>query len=46
MLSKGIQESVNDQIHHELQSAYIYLSMAAYLEAANFKGFADRKSVV
>jgi ferritin len=40
MLSKGIQEAINDQIHHELHSAYVYLSMSAYLEAANFTGFA------
>lgn len=40
MLSKGIQEAINDQIHHEFLSAYIYLSMAAYLEAESFRGFA------
>jgi len=40
MLSKGIQEAINEQIHHEFHSAYVYLSMAAYMEAANFKGFA------
>ena len=38
-LSKDIQEAINDQIHHEFLSAYVYLSMSAYLEAANFKGF-------
>jgi ferritin len=41
MLSQGIQEAINDQIHHELHSAYVYLSMSAYLEAANFTGFAQ-----
>jgi ferritin len=41
MLSKGIQEAINDQIHHEFHSAYIYLAMSAYLEAANFTGFAQ-----
>lgn len=40
MLSKDIQEAINEQIHHEFHSAYVYLSMAAYMEAANFKGFA------
>ena len=40
MLSKGIQDAINDQIHHEFHSAYVYLSMSAYLEAANFTGFA------
>lgn len=41
MLSQGIQDAINDQIHHELHSAYVYLSMSAYLEAANFTGFAQ-----
>ncbi|HET9441106.1 MAG TPA: ferritin [Longimicrobiales bacterium] len=41
MLSQGIQDAINDQIHHELHSAYVYLSMSAYLEAANFAGFAQ-----
>lgn len=40
MLSKALQEAINDQIHHELHSAYLYLSMSAYLEAVNFRGFA------
>lgn len=40
MLSKDIQEAINDQIHHEFHSAYVYLSMSAYLEAESLKGFA------
>jgi len=40
MLNKEIQDAINDQIHHELHSAYLYLSMCAYMEAANFPGFA------
>jgi ferritin len=40
MLSKALQEAVNEQIHHEFHSAYMYLSMSAYLESVNFKGFA------
>ncbi|MEK6768931.1 MAG: ferritin [Gemmatimonadota bacterium] len=40
MLTKKIQTALNDQINHELASAYLYLSMAAYLEAANLRGFA------
>ena len=40
MLSQAVQEAINDQIHHEFHSAYVYLSMSAYLEAANFTGFA------
>ena len=41
MLSQGIQDAINDQIHHEFHSAYVYLSMSAYLEAASFTGFAN-----
>ncbi|HEX6558257.1 MAG TPA: ferritin [Longimicrobiales bacterium] len=40
MLSKGIQDAINAQIHHEFHSAYLYLSMSAFMENANFKGFA------
>jgi ferritin len=40
MLSKGVQDAINAQIHHEFHSAYLYLSMSAYMENANFKGFA------
>ena len=40
MLSQAVQDAINDQIHHEFHSAYVYLSMSAYLEAANFTGFA------
>ncbi len=41
MLSKEIQEAINAQIHHEFHSAYLYLSMSAYMESVNFKGFAN-----
>lgn len=40
MLSKEIQDALNAQIHHEFHSAYLYLSMSAYMESMNFKGFA------
>ncbi len=40
MLMKNIQDKMNDQIKHELYSAYLYLSMSAYLEAANLPGAA------
>jgi ferritin len=39
MFSKKMVQAMNDQIHHELESAYIYLSMAAYFEAENYPGF-------
>jgi ferritin len=40
MLSKTIQDAMNEQIKNELYSAYLYLSMSAYCEAANLSGFA------
>jgi ferritin len=40
MLSKTVQEAMNEQIKNEFYSAYQYLSMAAYCESANLPGFA------
>jgi ferritin len=40
MMSKNLYEVLNDQIKYELDSAYIYLSMAADSEAKNLNGFA------
>ena len=40
MLSKRMEEALNDQINLELFSAYLYLSMASYFDALNLKGFA------
>ncbi len=40
MLSKTLQDAMNEQIKNELYSAYLYLSMSAYCEAANLPGFA------
>lgn len=40
MISKTIQNAINDQIKHELASGYLYLAMAAHFEAANLPGFA------
>ena len=34
MLSKAIQDAINEQIKNELYSAHQYLSMAAYCESA------------
>lgn len=39
MFSEKMQKAMNDQIHHELESAYIYLSMAAYFADENYPGF-------
>lgn len=40
MLSKRLEEAVNEQIKNEFYSAYLYLAMAAQCEAMNLKGFA------
>ncbi|MDW8055922.1 MAG: ferritin [Elusimicrobiota bacterium] len=39
-LSENIQKELNAQLNRELFSAYLYLSMAAYFEKENLKGFA------
>ena len=40
MISKIMQDAINDQINKELYSSYLYLSMAAYFENKNLPGFA------
>jgi ferritin len=40
MISKTMQDAINDQINKELYSSYLYLSMAAYFENKNLPGFA------
>jgi ferritin len=37
--SPGLQKAMNDQIRKEFESAYIYLSMAAWMEDRNLPGF-------
>ncbi len=39
MISKTLQDAINDQINKELYSSYLYLSMAAYFESKNLPGF-------
>lgn len=41
MLSDKMQEALNGQLVAEFYSAYLYLSMAAYFEAADLAGFAN-----
>jgi ferritin len=41
MLSKSMQNAINEQIKNEMFSAYLYLSMAAHFEAENLPGFAN-----
>ncbi|MFQ5343955.1 MAG: ferritin [Anaerolineae bacterium] len=39
-MKQALQDMMNDQIKHELYSAYIYLSMSAYCESINMPGAA------
>lgn len=41
MISRAMQDAINEQIRDELYSAYLYLSMAAYFEATSLPGFAS-----
>ena len=41
MLSERMLNALNRQVNAELYSAYLYLSMAAYFESINLKGFAN-----
>ena len=40
MLSQKMQDALNDQINAEYYSSYLYLSMSAWCEQADLKGFA------
>lgn len=40
MLSRKLQDALNEQIKNELYSGYLYLAMSAYFEANNLPGFA------
>ncbi|MDD5455818.1 MAG: ferritin [Candidatus Margulisbacteria bacterium] len=41
MIDKKIQKAINEQINAEMYSAYLYLSMAAYFDHNNLKGFSS-----
>lgn len=41
MISKRLEEELNKQLNAELYSAYLYLSMAAYLATKNLPGFSS-----
>ena len=41
MIKEKIQKALNQQLNAELFSSYLYLSMAAYFESINLKGFAN-----
>ena len=40
MISKKMFDAMNEQIKHELESSYIYLSMVAYFHSQNLDGMA------
>ena len=39
-MNKKVLDTINEQIKHELYSAYLYLAMSAHFEAASMPGFA------
>ncbi len=41
MVSKEVQDAINEQIKHEFFAAYQYLSMMTYFEGASLGGFAN-----
>jgi len=41
MLSKAMQDAINEQIQKEYHSSYLYLAMAAHCEASNLPGSAQ-----
>ena len=41
MIKEKIKDAINKQINAEMYSAYLYLSMSAYFESINLKGFAS-----
>ena len=45
MLSEKMLEALNGQLNAEWYSSYLYVSMAAYFESLNLKGFANWMSV-
>ena len=40
MISKKLEDALNDQINKEFYSAYLYLGMATHFESEGLKGFA------
>lgn len=45
MIIEKLEKAFNDQINKELYSEYLYLSMQAYFERLNLKGFVNWMSV-
>jgi ferritin len=40
-INQTVQDAINEQIKHELYSAYLYLAMAAHFNAESLSGFAS-----
>ena len=40
MISNKMRDALNGQVNAEYYSSYLYLSMSAYFQSLNFKGFA------
>jgi ferritin len=40
MISKKVEEAINNQLNAELYSSYAYLAMSAYFESQDLSGFA------
>jgi len=45
MIKDKMLKALNEQINEEYASAYLYLSMSAYFESSNLKGFAHWMSI-
>jgi len=45
MISKRMQDAINEQIKYELESAYLYLAMVAYFSDQNLDGMAQWMTV-
>jgi ferritin len=41
MISKKMQDALNEQVNAEMYSAYLYLAMDAFFQATNLAGFAN-----
>ena len=41
MLSKKVEQALNDQVAHEFYAAYLYLAMMAYFDGRSLTGFAQ-----
>jgi ferritin len=41
MINEKLEKAINEQINAEFYSAYLYLSMSAYLNSENLNGFAN-----